>query len=285
MEIITDVFLPLALAFIMFSLGLTLTFSDFKQVFVQPKNVIVGMLSQIILLPAVAFLLIVIWGNNLSPELAIGVMLIAAAPGGVTSNILTALGRGDVALSISMTAITSLLVLITIPIIIGLSYSFFMGADQAQEISISKIAFSIFAIVTIPVLCGLLIRRLFEAFALKVESFTGKLSTALFVIVLIGAIAKERHNIIPYFIDAGFITLLLNISMMLLAFYIAKIFGSGMKQQIAISIECGLQNGTLAIAIAGLLFGGGVYIIPAAIYSLIMFVTSLIFVYLVRKKL
>jgi len=285
MGLITDVILPLALAFIMFSLGLTLTFNDFKQVFLQPKNFIVGMLSQVIILPIVGFGLILLWGDNLSPELAMGVMLIAVAPGGVTSNILTSLGRGDVALSISMTAVTSLLVLITIPLFVGLSYEFLLGAEQARDISISKIAYSIFAIVTVPVLVGLLLRHFFEATALKIESITGKLSTILFVIVLIGAIAKERNNIMPYFIDAGLITLALNLIMMGLAYILAKTLGSGVKQQIAISIECGLQNGTLAIAIASLLFGGGIYVIPAATYSLIMFVTSLAFVYFVRKKM
>lgn len=285
MGLITDVILPLALAFIMFSLGLTLTFGDFKQVFIQPKNFIVGMLSQVIILPIVGIGLILLWGDNLSPELAMGVMLIAVAPGGVTSNILTSLGRGDVALSISMTAVTSLLVLITIPLFVGLSYEFLLGAEQAQDISISKIAYSIFAIVTVPVLIGLLLRHFAEATALKIEAVTGKLSTVLFVIVLIGAIAKERDNIVPYFIDAGLITLALNLVMMALAYGLAKTLGSGTKQQIAISIECGLQNGTLAIAIASLLFGGGIYVIPAATYSLIMFVTSLAFVYFVRKKM
>lgn len=284
MGLITDVILPLALAFIMFSLGLTLTFADFKQVFIQPKNFIVGMFSQMILLPLIGLALVFLWGDNLRPELAMGVMLIAVAPGGVTSNILTSLGRGDVALSISMTAITSLVVLITIPIFVGLSYEVLMGAQHTQDISISKIALSIFAIVTIPVLAGLLIRHLFEGLALKVESITGKLSTILFIIVLIGAIAKERHNIVPYFIDAGLITLALNLIMMILAYNMAKLLGTDTKQRIAISIECGLQNGTLAIAIASLLFGGGIYVIPAATYSLIMFVTSLAFVYWIRKK-
>ena len=140
MGLITDVILPLALAFIMFSLGLTLTFADFKQVFIQPKNFIVGMASQMILLPIVGLTLVLLWGDSLSPELAMGVMLIAVAPGGVTSNILTSLGRGDVALSISMTAVTSLAVLITIPLFVGLSYELLMGAEHTQSISISKIA-------------------------------------------------------------------------------------------------------------------------------------------------
>lgn len=283
MGIITEVVLPIALAFIMFTLGLGLTGADFKRVFTQPKDFIIGMLSQIVILPIVGIALVSLWGDQIAPELAMGVMLIAAAPGGATSNILTSLGRGDVALSVSMTAVTSLLGLLTIPLVVGMSYEYIFGAAQTQDFSITKIALSIFAIVTVPVLLGMLIRRLASGFALRFEPIAGKISTAFFILVLVGAIVKERDNVVSYFADAGLITLTLNVIMMAVAFYLARMIKSGFKQRVAISIECGLQNGTLAIAIGSLLFAGGAYIIPAAIYSLIMFATSLVMVLIWRR--
>jgi len=284
MGLITEVILPIALAFIMLTLGLGLTGADFKRVFLQPKDFIVGMFSQIILLPAVGLGLISIWGTSITPEIAMGVMLIAAAPGGATSNIITSFGRGDVALSVSMTAVTSILGLLTIPLVIGISYEFIFGAAQLQSFSITKIALSIFAIVTVPVLLGMAMRHFLSGFAIKFEPIARKISTVFFTLVLVGAIVKERDNILAYFADAGLITLALNITMMLLAFYLAKVARSGFRQQVAISVECGLQNGTLAIAVGSLLFAGGAYIIPAAIYSLIMFVTSLVMVTFWRRK-
>ncbi len=283
MGIVSEVILPIALAFIMLTLGLGLTGADFKRVALQPKDFIAGMISQIILLPIIGFGLIYFWGDTIAPELAMGVMLIAAAPGGPTSNILTALGKGDVALSVTMTAVTSLTGLLTIPIVIGFSYEYIMdGAPEA--FSITALALKIFIIATLPVLIGMLVRKSMPSLTLKIEPIAGKISTAFFIIVLIGAIVKERSNLVPYFTDAGTITLVLNVIMMALAYFLAKSFGSGPRQQTAISIECGLQNGTLAITIGTLLFGGGLFIIPAATYSLIMFATSLILVYLNRKR-
>lgn len=283
MGIVTDVILPIALAFIMFTLGLGLTGVDFQRILKQPKDFLAGMLSQIVLLPLVGFGLVFAFGDSLAPELAMGVMLIAAAPGGPTSNILTAWGKGDVALSISMTAVTSLTGLITIPIVIGLAYETIIGG-QPDTFSITSLAFKIFTIATLPVLIGMLVRKLAPSITDKMEPVAGKISTGFFILVLIGAIVKERNNVVAYFADAGMITLLLNIIMMFIAFYLAKIFGSGPRQQTAISIECGLQNGTLAITIGTLLFGGGAFIVPAATYSLIMFVTCLVLVRMNRKK-
>ncbi len=281
MSIVTDVILPIALAFIMFALGLGLTFDDFARVATRPRDFIVGALSQIVLLPLVAFALVSVW--PLPPELALGVMIIAAAPGGVTSNILTAFARGDVALSISLTAIISLLSVITIPIIVVFSYGQLIGGD-AGDVSVAGTAISVFVIVTVPVMIGLLVRRFAEGFAIRFESVAGKISTALFVLVLAGAIFAERNNIVDYFAQAGLVTLVLNVAMMALAYLVAQIFASGLRQRIAISIECGLQNGTLAIAVAALLFGGGLATIPAATYSLIMFATALIFIALLRRN-
>jgi BASS family bile acid:Na+ symporter len=281
MSIVTDVVLPIALAFIMFALGLGLTFDDFTRVARRPRDFFVGALSQIILLPAVAFALVSVW--PLPPELALGVMIIAAAPGGVTSNILTSFARGDVALSISLTAIVSLLSVVTIPIIMVFSYTQLIGSEGGSDVSVAGTAISVFVIVTVPVLLGLVVRRVAAGFATGFEPLARKISTALFVLVLIGAILAERDNIVEYFAQAGLVTLVLNVTMMALAYFVARLFASGMPQRIAISLECGLQNGTLAIAVAALLFGGGLAAVPAATYSLIMFATALIFIAFLRR--
>jgi bile acid:Na+ symporter, BASS family len=283
MGVITDIVLPLALAFIMFALGLGLVADDFYRVFVRrPKQFLVGAFSQMVLLPAVAFLLVTVW--PLRPELAVGVMIIAAAPGGVTSNLVTAFARGDVALSISLTAVTSLLSVVTIPLVVTLAYQQIVGGATG-DISILGTAVSVFLVVTIPVLLGMAVRRFAEAFALRLEPMARRISTILFVLVLVGSILQERENIVAYFAEAGLVTLVLNVAMMALAFGLATLLGSDAPQRIAICIECGLQNGTLAIAVATLLFGGGAYVIPAATYSLIMFATALIFVALVRRTM
>ena len=282
MSVVTDIFLPLALAFIMFALGLGLTSTDFLRVVKQPKDFFVGALSQIILLPIIAFCLVKIW--PISPELAIGVMIIAAAPGGVTSNILTSFAKGDVALSISLTAIISLLSVITVPFIIVTSLSLLDSNAVSQNISLTSMAISMFLIVTVPVILGMLFRRFASNAAIKFESVAKKISIVLFIIVLLGAILAEKDNIVSYFADAGLITLALNVIMMIVAFYVAQLLATGNAQKKCIAIECGLQNGTLAIFVGTTLFGGGAFVIPAATYSLIMFATSLIFVYLVKNN-
>ena len=282
MNVVTDIILPLALAFIMFALGLGLTGSDFLRVVRQPRDFFLGSFLQIILLPVIAFILVKIW--PIAPELAIGVMIIAAAPGGVTSNLLTSFAKGDVALSISLTAIISLLCVITIPFIVLTSVGLLSDTNVAQDISIIDISRDMFLIVTVPVILGMLVRRFISRIASKFEPIARKVSTVLFILVLLGAIAAEKENIVSYFAQTGLITLALNIIMMVVAFYLAQLLASGVKQKKCITIECGLQNGTLAIFVAVSIFDGGMYVIPAATYSLIMFATSLIFVYLVRKS-
>jgi BASS family bile acid:Na+ symporter len=281
MGIVTDIVLPLALAFIMFALGLGLTFDDFARVARRPRDFLVGALAQVVLLPVVAFGLVSMWGLPL--ELALGVMIIAAAPGGVTSNILTAFGRGDVALSISLTAVISLLSVVTIPAVVVFSYARLIGGD-AGDVSVASTAISVFAIVTVPVLIGLAVRHVADSFAVRAEPVARRISAALFVLVLAGAIYQERDNIVTYFAQAGMVTLALNLIMMMLAYGIARMFASGPRQRISISLECGLQNGTLAIAVATLLFDGGLVTVPAATYSLIMFATALIFIAVLRRS-
>ena len=282
MGLISEIFLPLALAFIMFSLGLGLTISDFSRVLKQPKDFLIGAFSQIIILPIVALILVLIW--PISPELAIGVMLIAAAPGGATSNIVTSFAKGDVALSVSLTAIISLLSVFTIPLIVLISLNILVDNYSSISISILDIAIQMFAIVTVPVILGILFRKFMSNFSILFEPIAKKISALLFAIVLLGAVLAEKDNIILYFSQAGLITLILNILMMVIAFYIAKFFGSGVSQRKTIIVECGLQNGTLAIVVATSVFGGGVYLIPAATYSLIMFASSLIYIYFARRS-
>tara|TARA_B100000945_G_scaffold129530_1_gene103321 strand:+ start:305 stop:1141 length:837 start_codon:yes stop_codon:yes gene_type:complete len=278
MNIVTDIVLPIALAFIMFSLGLGLSISDFTRIFLKPKEFLVGFISQLILLPIVALILVYIW--PLSPEIAIGVMILAAAPGGATSNILTSFAKGDVALSISLTAVISILSVITIPLILGISLSI-LGTNLTSEgISLIDIALKMFLIVTIPVLIGMLLKNIFSPF----ENLAKKISTFLFFLVLLGAVLAERENVVAYFAEAGLITLVLNIAMMLLAYYLSKSFISDVSQQKAITLECGLQNGTLAIVVANVFFDGGAYLIPAATYSLIMYATSLPYIYYLRRN-
>jgi len=278
MNIVTDVVLPIALAFIMFSLGLGLSINDFTRIFLKPKEFFIGFLSQLIILPIVALILVYIW--PLSPEIAIGVMILAAAPGGATSNILTSFAKGDVALSISLTAVISILSVITIPLILGITLSV-LGINLAnQGISLIDIALKMFLIVTIPVLIGMSLSKIFNSF----ESSAKKISTVLFFLVLLGAVLAERENVVSYFAQAGLITLILNVLMMFIAFYLSKTLISNVSQQTAITLECGLQNGTLAIVVANVFFDGGIYLIPAATYSLIMYATALPYIYYLRRN-
>lgn len=278
---ITAVALPIALAFIMFALGLGLTFADFARVAKQPRDFLVGALCQVALLPAVAFALVSVW--PMAPGLALGVMIIAAAPGGVTSNLLTAFARGDVALSISLTAVISLLSVATVPLIVAVSHDLLMDG-AAGDISVAGVALRMFVVVALPVLAGLAVRRLAEGFATGFEPLARGISSVLFVLVLAGAIWQERANVAAYFAQAGAVTLALNVIMMALAWAVARAAATGPRQRIAISLECGLQNGTLALAVVALLFDGGhLAVIPASTYSLIMFATALAFVAVLRR--
>ena len=282
MNFVTDVILPLALAFIMFTLGLGLSVSDFSNVFRKPKNFLIGLISQLIFLPIVGLILVIIW--PLPIEIAIGVMLIAAAPGGVTSNILTFFAKGDVALSVSLTAVMSLLSAASVPIVLAISIELIGNSSLPDSISLTGIAFSMFLIVTLPVFLGMGVRSFLNSLTLKIEKSARFISTLLFVLVLVGAILAERENVVSYFAQTGLVVLTLNILMMLIAFYWSGFFGMGIAQKKAIAIECGLQNGTLAIFVGTSLFGGGLYIIPAATYSLVMYLTSLIFIYFIKNR-
>ena len=280
MEIVIKI-APISLALIMLALGMGLTIQDFTRVIKQPRDFIVGLVCQLVFLPIIAFALVFML--DVPVELAVGLMIIAAAPGGVTSNILTKFANGDVALSISLTAVISLLSIITVPFIIFKSIDFLNASANTNEISMIGISIKMFLVVTLPVILGMIIRRFANNFISSNEKIIQTISLILFLIVLFGAIIQERSNIIPYLMKAGTITFLLNTVMMLVGFYVGKFFATGIKQRKCISLECGLQNGTLAIFVATQIFNDVTYIIPAAIYSLIMFATSLIFVFLIKK--
>ena len=282
MEVVTKI-APIILALIMLGLGLGLKIEDFTRVLKTPKDFFVGFFSQLIILPLVAYLLIIILKTP--PEIAIGVMIIAAAPGGVTSNILTKFANGDVALSITLTAIISLISIITVPLIIFTSADLFGITNISQNISMTGIALKMFLVVTVPVVLGMIIRKFAENFVNSKIQIFEKLNIVLFIIFFIAAFYEERESFIDFLMQAGFISLILNITMMIIAYYLAKSFASGIKQMKCIALECGLQNGTLAIFVSTQIFGADIlYITPTAAYGLTMYITGFIFVFLLKNK-
>ena len=282
MGIVTTI-APFALALIMLGLGASLTIKDFTRVFLNPKEFFVGLICQLVVLPIVGYLLIIILKTPI--ELALGVMLIAAAPGGVTSNVLTKFADGDVALSISLTAFTSLISIISVPYIVFLSIDLFDITYVEKEVSMLGISLKMFFVVTVPVIIGMIIRKFFSDFIENNMKIIEKISIGLFSIVFIAIYIQEWDSIIMFLTTAGTIALVLNISMMIIGFYVAKFFASGVAQQRCISLECGLQNGTLAVFVGTQLFGQNMtYMVPTAAYALIMMMTSVLFVFFLRKK-
>ena len=271
---------PICLAIIMFGLGLGLTAQDFLRVLKNAKDFLIGFLSQVILLPIVAIILISL--ISLPVEIAMGVMVIAAAPGGVTSNILTKFADGDVALSVTLTAVVSLLSIIIVPLIVFNSANY-LGIEIVKEISMINIAMKMFFVVTVPVLFGMIVRSLMTEFIISKTLLIQRLSVILFLIVFISIWIEEWDRIISFITRAGLIAFVLNITMIFAGYYIAKFWASGIAQRKCISLECGLQNGTLAVFVATQLFDDIVFMVPTAAYALIMFVTSIIFVLFVRK--
>ena len=282
MGIVTTI-APFALALIMLGLGASLTIKYFTRVFLNPKEFFVGLVCQLVVLPIVGYLLIIILKTPI--ELALGVMLIAAAPGGVTSNILTKFANGDVALSISLTAFASLISIVSVPYIVFLSIELFDISYVEKEISMVGISLKMFFVVTVPVIIGMLIRKFASEFILRNTKNIQRLSIGLFLIVFIAIYIEEWDSIVMFLTKAGTIALTLNIIMMIIGFYTAKIFASGIAQQRCISLECGLQNGTLAVFVGTQLFNDMVYMVPTAAYALIMMLTSVLFVLFLRRKI
>ena len=250
MEIVTKI-APICLALIMLGLGLGLSLKDFTRILRVPRDFFVGFFSQLVILPIVALCVALIL--NLSGPLAVGLMIIAAAPGGVTSNVLTKFANGDVALSISLTAVISLISIISVPFIV-INSANFLGIAVSKDISIIGIALKMALVVTVPVIIGIIIRGFAENFILSKINIVNKLTGWLFVIVFAAIWIEEKDNIFDYLAQAGLAVLILNVVMMMIAYFIAKKFVSGIAQQKCIALECGLQNGTLAVFVATLMF-------------------------------
>ena len=280
MEIVTKI-APICLAFIMLGLGLGLSLKDFTRLLRVPKDFFVGFFSQLVILPIVALGVALIL--NLSAPLAVGLMIIAAAPGGVTSNVLTKFANGDVALSISLTAVVSLISIISVPFIVITSADI-IGISISSDISMTGIALKMALVVTVPVIIGMIIRGFAENFISSKINIINKITGWLFVFVFTAIWIEEKDNILTYLAKAGLAVLILNVVMMTLAYFIAKKFVSGVAQQKCIALECGLQNGTLAVFVATLIFDDIAYMIPTAAYALIMYITGFIFIYFLRKS-
>ena len=280
MEIVTKI-APICLAFIMLGLGLGLSVKDFTRILRVPKDFFVGFFSQLVILPIVALAIALIL--NLPAPIAVGLMIIAAAPGGVTSNVLTKFANGDVALSISLTAVISLISIVSVPFVVITSADI-IGVSISSNFSMTGIALKMALVVTVPVVIGMTIRGFAENFISSKINIINKITGWLFVIVFAAIWIEEKDNILNYLAQAGLAVLILNVVMMTLAYFIAKKFVSGVAQQKCIALECGLQNGTLAVFVATLMFDDIAYVIPTAAYALTMYVTGFIFIYILKKS-
>lgn len=278
---ITTVIMPFALGIIMLGLGLSLTINDFKRVALYPKAVFIGLCCQMLLLPAVCFLIAKLFA--LSPVMAVGLMLLAASPGGAMANLYSHLAKGDVALNVTLTAVNSLLTIFSIPIIVNLSLAYFMGSDQYIPLQFKKVL-DVFMIVLIPVGIGMILHNRFPALSKKMEKPVKIASAFILALVIIAATLKEKQNMGVYFAQVGFAALLFNIVSMCTGYFISKWFKLPEKQSISIAMEIGIHNGTLAIFIALNALQNSAMAIPAAVYSLMMFFTAAAFGFLVNYR-
>lgn len=280
-SLITTLFLPLALGIIMLGLGLSLTLEDFKRVIIYPKAIFIGLVCQMVLLPLICFAIALLF--HLPPELAVGLMLLAASPGGATANLYSHLSKGDVALNISLTAVNSLLTLFTLPFIVNFSIGYFLESGQAIPMQFKKVM-EVFAIVLVPVTIGMFVRSKSPAVSTKLDKPVKILSAAFLILIIAATIIKEKSQIAEYFQQVGLASLVFNILSMAMGYYIPSLFKIAKKQAISIGMEIGIHNGTLAIYIALSVIGNSTMSIPPAVYSLIMFFTAAAFGYLVSRK-
>lgn len=277
---LTTIFLPIALGIIMLGLGLSLKIDDFKRVVLFPKAVFVGLFCQMIILPAICFFMAKSFG--LAPELAVGLMLLAASPGGATANLFSHLAKGDVALNITLTAINSIITLITLPLIVNYSIDYFMQSGQVVPMQFKKII-EVFAIVLVPVAIGMIIHAKSPSTSKKMDKPVRILSAVFLVLIIVAAIIKEKAHMVDYFKQTGLAALSFNILSMVVGYFIPRLLKIGKKQAVAIGMEIGIHNGTLAIYIALNVMGNSVMSIPPAIYSIIMFFTAAAFGYIVNR--
>ena len=271
--IITQIFLPISLAIIMFGMGLTLMVSDFGRLFAYPKEVLIGLFNQLVFLPLIGFLIILLF--DLNSSMAIGIMILSLCPGGPTSNLITQVARGNIGLSVTLTALASLITVFTIPIILSEAITYFTGeTDVVIELPIVQTMLQILLITVIPVSIGMLIRKKNEAFALRMERPMRIASTVLFIIIFLLVMIANKDLIVEAMKEVGLATLLLNLSTMALGYMTAKVFGIKGKSQISITIESGIQNGTLAFVIATTILNNVEMGLPTGAYSIWMFITG-----------
>lgn len=284
MDKASTIVLASSLIIIMLGMGLSLVTDDFKRIIVYPKAIAVGLVNQLILLPLIGFTIVLIF--PLAPEIAIGIMILAACPGGPTSNLIAHLAKGDTALSVTLTALSSFVTILTIPFIVNFALVHFLEQGQMIRLDVIDSIKNIFIIIIIPIIIGMLIRRYSEGFALKMARPVRIASAIVLALVIIGIVIKEKENFVSYFQQAGIVALLLNVTTMVVGYFSARLFRITDKRAISISIESGIQNGTLAITVAVVLLGSTEFAIAPAIYSLLMFFTGgvVIFIGLRRDK-
>ena len=282
---IIDIFLPASLIFIMLTLGLGLESSDFTNLVRKPRSFFVGLTNQILLLPLVTYIIILVFG--ITKEAAVGMMILACCPGGVTSNIITKLAKGDTALSISYTAFNSILAIVTLPLIVGFSMKSFMG-QEAPDVNILSLGLTMFFITAVPVGIGLLIREKNKYYADKLEPKASKISTILFAIIILGALLSEWETFINNFVLLGPAIVLLILTMLIIAYKSSKLFKMSDKQSITVAIESAMQNGTVGITVGNLIInpesGLSILSIPSGVYSILMYLICLPFVFWLLKR-
>lgn len=280
-NILTEVLMPVAIGVIMLGLGLSLTIDDFKRVVVYPRAMIIGLVCQMLLLPVICFGIVLL--SDLPPALAVGFMLLSASPGGASANLYSHLSKGDVALNVSLTAVNSVLTLISLPLIVNASLAYFMESGQDVPMPFRKVI-EVFSVVLVPVFLGMLVRFHFPTFAAKAEKTVKIASAAFLAIVIIAAVAQQYQMVAKYFKEVGITALIFNLASMSLGYFVPQWFKVNKKQSISIGMEIGIHNGTLAMFIAMNALSNPIMAIPAAIYSLIMFFNAAAFGYIVNWR-
>ena len=282
MDNLATLILAGALFIIMLGMGLSLQMADFKRIVLYPKAIVIGLTNQLIVLPLVGFLIAVC--VPMQPEIAVGIMILAACPGGPTSNLISFMAKGNLALSVSLTALSSVITILNIPFIVAFSSQYFLDVGQEVQLNILQTIGQIFVIVVIPIVIGMVIRNWKPDFAAKMGKPVRIASGVVLALIIIGLVIKERANFGAYLEQAGIATFLLNVITMSLGYFSAKIFRLSTPSAISISIESGIQNGTLAITIAVVMLQNTSFAIAPAVYSLLMFLTGGVMIYFFNKK-
>lgn len=282
MDQTTAIILAVSLAIIMLGMGLSLIADDFKRIFTQPKAIIIGLVNQLIILPVIAFTLASLF--PLQPEIAVGVMILAACPGGATSNLISHLAKADAALSVTLTAFSSLITILTIPFIVNFSLEQFLDQSNIIKLDVVQTFLQILMIIIIPVSLGMIIRKYKESFALKMGKPVRIASALLLILVIVGIIIKEKESLASSFKEAGAVIISLNIIAMLVGYYSARILKVTSKRSLSIAIESGIQNGTLGITVAIVMLQNSSFAIVSALYGVLMFLTGAVVVYIGISK-